>query len=137
MLTDDTTLAMCCVSVGTVLQLYAALPNFSNHICAFLDREFPDHWVGKGDPFPGLFLKTPLDFLIWSFVKDIVYHEEVQNMNLLHDNYHSSRALCMLPVKCLQVPHVKLNIILMCVIPLMVPILRSAEDLRNFMKSSV
>jgi hypothetical protein len=61
----------------------------------------------------------------------------VQNMNLLHDNYHSSRALCMLPVKCLQVPHVKLNIILMCVIPLMVPILRSAEDLRNFMKSSV
>jgi hypothetical protein len=47
-------------------------------------QEVSDHWLGRGGPnlwplhSPDL---TPLDFLFWGFVKDIVYHEEVQNMN--------------------------------------------------------
>jgi len=32
------------------------------------------------------------------------------------------------------IPGEKLNIVLMCVVPLMVPILRSAEHIRNFVR---
>jgi len=42
----------CHVPVGTVFQLHGAPPHFSCHVHAFLDREFPDHWIGRGDPFP-------------------------------------------------------------------------------------
>jgi hypothetical protein len=42
-----------------------------------------------------------------------------------------------LPVKCLPVPGDELNILLMCVVPLMVPILSSTEHLRKFVSSIV
>jgi hypothetical protein len=40
-------------------------------------------------------------------------------------------------MKCLPVPGKKMNIILMCALPLTVPILSSSENLRNFERSSV
>jgi hypothetical protein len=40
-------------------------------------------------------------------------------------------------MKCLPIPVQKLNIVLIRVVPLMVPILRSAEHIRNFVGSSV
>jgi hypothetical protein len=45
-------------------------------VTTFLDETFPGRWVGRGGPtawpprFPDL---TPLDFLAWGFIKDVVY----------------------------------------------------------------
>jgi len=49
----------------------------------------------------------------------------------------SSELQSVLPMKFLQIPGEKLNIILMFVMPLMVPTLKSTEHIRNFVKSSV
>jgi hypothetical protein len=38
------------VPVGTVFQLDGAPPHFSHCVCAFLDREFSDYWIGRGGP---------------------------------------------------------------------------------------
>jgi len=43
----------------------------------------------------------------------------------------------MLPMKCFPIVVQKLNIVLMCGMPQMVLILRSAEHLRNFVRFSV
>jgi hypothetical protein len=67
-----------------VLQLGGVLPHFSHHVHAFLDREFPDHWIGRGETIlwpphsPDL---TPLDFFSCGFVKDTIYCEKLQNVN--------------------------------------------------------
>jgi len=42
-----------------------------------------------------------------------------------------------LPMKCLSVAGEKLNIVLMCVLPLMAPILTSTEHMRSYVKSDV
>jgi hypothetical protein len=56
-------------------------------------------------------------------------------VNELYDRIMT--AVAALPMKWLSVPGEKLNIILMCATPLMVPILRSAEHIRNFVRSTV
>jgi len=79
------------VPVGTVFWLDGApphLPHSSCHVSASPDREFPGHWLGSGGPIlwspcsPDL---SPLDFFFLGIVKDIVFHEKVQNMNGLCD----------------------------------------------------
>jgi len=40
------------VLVGTVFQLDGAPLHFFHCVSAFLDREFPDHWIGRGRPIP-------------------------------------------------------------------------------------
>jgi hypothetical protein len=40
--------AFCHVSVGIVFQLNGAPPHFYRRVPAFLQREFPDHWTGRG-----------------------------------------------------------------------------------------
>jgi hypothetical protein len=42
------------VPVGTVLQSDGAPCHFSRHVRAFLDREFPDHWVEREASIPCL-----------------------------------------------------------------------------------
>jgi len=44
--------ALCYVPVGTVFLLDGAPPHFSHHVHAFLDREFPECWIGIGAPSP-------------------------------------------------------------------------------------
>jgi len=89
----------------------------------------------EGGPFPGPLVlqiwSTPLDVFLWEFVKDIVYCERAQNANELPDR------IVRAAVKCLPAPGVILNIILMCVMPLTVPILRPTEHIRNFTRFSV
>jgi hypothetical protein len=57
MVTGETFLAMMKdtalhhIPTGTVFQLDAEPPHFSRHVCVFLDREFPDHWIGRGGQF--------------------------------------------------------------------------------------
>jgi hypothetical protein len=41
-----------------------------------------------------------------------------------------------LPMKCLPIPGEKMKIVLMCDVPLTVPILRSTEHIRNFRRPS-
>jgi hypothetical protein len=58
----------------------------------------------------------------------------MQNVNEVLDKV--SFAEC-ITSETLPMPYKKLNIILTCVVPLMVPILRSTKHIRNFMRSSV
>jgi hypothetical protein len=69
-------------------------------------------------------------------VKDTVYHEKVQNVNVLSGRIVKA-AVCVLPIKCLLTPGKKLNTVFMCVVPLMVGILISTEHTRNCVMSSV
>jgi hypothetical protein len=91
--TGDTSLvmmentALLNVPVGTVFQSDDASSHFSHCVHAFLDREFPDHWIGRWGFItwlPSYSRLTPL-FLFWGFVKEIVYCKKMQNMNELHD----------------------------------------------------
>jgi hypothetical protein len=74
--------------VRTVSHLGGAPPHFSHYVRAFLDRTFPDSWIGKGGPtawpLHSLVL-TPLVLLLCGFVNKITNHETVQNVNELHD----------------------------------------------------
>lgn len=38
------------VPVGTFFQLPGAVFHFSHLVHAFLDRDFPDHWIGRRGP---------------------------------------------------------------------------------------
>jgi hypothetical protein len=49
----------------------------------FLDREFPACWIGREGLIPWSSRSTdltPLEFLFWWFVKDIVCREKLQNV---------------------------------------------------------
>jgi hypothetical protein len=75
------------MSVWEVFQLVGAPLPFSHHV-AFLDREFPEHWVGREEthslaPSFSRFVSSGL-FLV-GFVKYTVNHEKVKNVNELHD----------------------------------------------------
>jgi len=52
MVAGDNFWLWCHVPMGTVSQLDGASPHIFHHIHVFLDREFPDHWVGRGGPIP-------------------------------------------------------------------------------------
>jgi hypothetical protein len=59
MVTGDTFLVMmntttlCYVPVGTIFQLDGIPSHFSHYVLAFIDREFPYHWIGRQGPFSG------------------------------------------------------------------------------------
>jgi hypothetical protein len=78
---------------------------------------------------------TPLDSFSWGSVKNTFY-QEMQNVNELHDRI-IYKLQNVLPLKCSLIPHKKLHIVLICVMPLLVPILRSTEHIRSFVQSSV
>jgi hypothetical protein len=64
------------IPARTVFQLDDALYHFSHRVHAFMDREFPGHWIVRGGPFPWSPRSPdliPLDFFFWGFVKDNVY----------------------------------------------------------------
>jgi hypothetical protein len=67
------------------------------------------------------------------FVKDIAYHEKVQNVKELYDRV--IRAAECVTKEMLVNMWLEIEYCLMCVVPLMVPILRSTEHIRNFVKS--
>jgi hypothetical protein len=74
-----------------------------------------------------------LEFFFWGIVKKFFYHEKVQNLNELHE---LSELQSVLPMKCLPMPAEKLNIVLMCVVSLMVPMLSSHGHIRSSVMSS-
>jgi hypothetical protein len=53
---------------------------------AMLDEQFPTRWIGRGGPIPWPPRScdyTPLDFYLWSDVKQKVYAQRSQNVNEL------------------------------------------------------
>lgn len=62
-----------------------APPHFANTVRAFLDHNFPDHWIGRGcnersiswpPRSPDL---TPCDFFLWGYIKENVYQRKPTN----------------------------------------------------------
>lgn len=59
------------------LQLDGAPPHFSRHVRNYLDRKFPNKWIGRGGPYefpprsPDL---TSMDFFLWGYIKNLVYN---------------------------------------------------------------
>jgi hypothetical protein len=52
-----------------ISQLHDAPYHFSLHVHVFLDRNFPDRWIGRWE-------SHSLDHFFWRFVKRIVYSEK-------------------------------------------------------------
>jgi len=65
---------------------------------------------------PGL---TPLDLFFWGFMKDNVYHEQSAKCEWVA--WQLSELQSALRMNCVSTPVRKLNIVLMCNLPLMVP----------------
>ncbi|GFG33871.1 hypothetical protein Cfor_11514, partial [Coptotermes formosanus] len=54
----------------------------------WLDRPFPDHWIGHRRPveWPSRSADlTPLDIYLWGYFKAMMYHMKVQNMGHLKE----------------------------------------------------
>jgi hypothetical protein len=96
------------IPVGTVFQVDDVPAHLSHHICAFLDTELPDHWIGRRGPIP------------WP----------------LHSSEMSELQSALL-MKCLPISSEKLSIALMCIMLLKVPTMRPTEHIRNFVGSNV
>ena len=60
--------------------------HYSNIVRDFLDRNFPNRWIGRRGPLewpahsPDL---TPCDFWLWGMLKDEVYREKINNLDEL------------------------------------------------------
>jgi hypothetical protein len=65
------------VSDGYTFQHDGAPPHYWTPVTEFLNQHFAGRWIGLGGPIlwpprsPDL---TPLDFFLWGYVEDIVYH---------------------------------------------------------------
>jgi hypothetical protein len=97
----------------------------------FIVRKRWSHWL-----VPTFSRFVSSGFFFWGFVKEIVYSEK-HKMWMSCMTEQSAELQNATPIKCLSVHGEKLDIVLMCVVPLMVPILRSTEHIRNFVRSSV
>lgn len=69
---------------GTWFQHDGAPPHFSTRSRSWLDRNFPDRWIGRSGPMfwpprsPDL---SPLDFFLWGYIKSQVYTTEPRGVN--------------------------------------------------------
>ena len=71
-----------------IFQQDGAPPHWGFEICQFLNETFPDRWIGRDDPIPWPPRSpdiTPLNFFLWSYVKDIVYRTKVRDINDLQN----------------------------------------------------
>lgn len=70
------------------MQLDGAPAHFAGPVRVWLDREFPERWIGRNGPVswpprsPDI---TPLDFFFWGYIKGLVYRTPVQNQQDLID----------------------------------------------------
>jgi hypothetical protein len=60
-----------------------------------LDRRILNSWIGRGGPInwpatsPDL---TPLDYFLWRYLKNYIYHEPVNNLEELNDRIYEALA---------------------------------------------
>ncbi|GBO34726.1 hypothetical protein AVEN_258881-1 [Araneus ventricosus] len=71
---------------GVIFQQDGAPPHYGNIVREFLNATFPQRWIGRGAVMawpprsPDI---TPLDFYLWSYVKQHVYSERINDINNL------------------------------------------------------
>jgi len=107
----------------TTLYLPSCLWLSGQEVFWSLDRERGAYFLASSSPD-----FTPLDIFFWGFVKQNILKNCKMWMSCVTE---SSELQSSLPTKCLPVPGNELNIAFMCVVPLMVPIFRSTEHIRN------
>ncbi|MCQ7131119.1 DUF4817 domain-containing protein [Salmonella enterica] len=67
-----------------ILQQDGAPPHWGLAVRAYLDEQFPNRWIGRDGPIlwpprsPDI---TPLDFFLWGYLKDRVYHTKVRDID--------------------------------------------------------
>ncbi|GBO08300.1 hypothetical protein AVEN_171614-1 [Araneus ventricosus] len=69
---------------GAIFQQDGAPPHYGNIVREFLDKTFPQRWIGSGAvmALPPLSPDiTPLDFYVWGYVKQHVYSERINDIN--------------------------------------------------------
>lgn len=70
-----------------IFQQDDAPPHPSLGVRGYLDAKFPGRWIGHGGsinwPPRSPDMMTPLDFLLWGFLKDFVYQVPVRDMDTL------------------------------------------------------
>jgi len=70
-----------------------APPHFSCFVTDVLNESFPDAWIGRGGPIPWpprSPVLSPLDFFLWGYIKNIVYAENIRNIQHLQDRITSA-----------------------------------------------
>ncbi|GBM46118.1 hypothetical protein AVEN_66274-1 [Araneus ventricosus] len=71
---------------GVIFQQDGAPPHHDNIVREFLDKTFPQRWIGRGAVMawpprsPDI---TSLDFYLWGYVKQHVYSERINDINNL------------------------------------------------------
>ena len=69
-----------------IFQQDGALIHWGLLVRGFLNQTLLDRWIGWGGPIPWLPRSpdiTPLDFLLWDYVKDIVYRTKIRDITYL------------------------------------------------------
>ena len=72
-----------CILGTVVYQQDGAPPHFGLPVREYLNRTFPNRWIGRGSPrlwaarSPDL---TPMNFFLWGFIKGKVYRMKVRNL---------------------------------------------------------
>jgi len=69
-----------------IFQQDGAPPQWGSHVRRFLDATFPNRWIGRDGPTPWPPRSpdiTPLDFLLWGYVKDKVFSTPVSDITNL------------------------------------------------------
>jgi hypothetical protein len=107
--------------VGAVFQLYGAPLHFFRRDRAFLNGILRNRWLGRGG---AIFWPPRSPYLTPGFFFLGVCEKCKMWMRCVTESFELQSALLM---KCLPIPGNKLNVVWMCIVPLMVPILRSSK----------
>ena len=70
-----------------------APPHFSCFVTNVLNERFPDACIGRGGPIPWPPRSpdlSPLDFFPWGYIKNIVYAEEIRNIQHVQERITSA-----------------------------------------------
>ena len=68
-----------------------ASPHFAADVRHFLDKTFPERWIGRGGPIrwaPRLSDLTPLDFFLLGHLKNVVYLSPCEDLAELKSRIH-------------------------------------------------
>jgi hypothetical protein len=77
---------MCCPSYHLKLSSNKLELHFCHHVRNHLDREIAGRWIGRGGPIawlPRSPVLSPVDFLLWDYVKNIAYQVKMKDLQHL------------------------------------------------------
>jgi len=74
--------------VEVIFQMDGAPGHWAKDVRRFMDRKFPNKWIGRGGPIPWSPRSpdlTPPDFFLWEFIKDKVYSKSPSSLDELKE----------------------------------------------------